>query len=153
MAASARPRDLLFQVDLSKYFGESWWANGRSDYLLVIQFLPDTRGIWICLFCGFFLHVSPNTCNKKCGSTIIFSDLCKYRDKLNTWLVSWGFPREVPSRLPWRTDCWSDEYRQTIVNNNFYSANTEKSSWQLRFCDQSHLRAYWALASAIPLKK
>ena len=42
MAASARPRDLL-QVDLSKYFGESWWANGRSDCLLVNRFPPDTR--------------------------------------------------------------------------------------------------------------
>ena len=114
MAASARPRDLLFQVDLSKYFGESWWANGRSDCLQVNRFPPDTRGIWICLVYGFFLHVPPNTYSKKCGSTIIFWGLCKYRDKLNMWLVSWGFPREVPSRLPWSTGYSSDEYKQTV---------------------------------------
>ena len=120
MAAWARPRDLPFQGDLPNCFGESWWANGRSDFLLVIRYLLDTRGIWICLGFGCFLHVPPNTCNKKCGSTIIFWGLCKYRDKLNMWLVSWGFPREVPSRSPWSTDYSSDEYRRTIVNNNFW---------------------------------
>ena len=118
MAASAMPRDLPFQGDLANYYGWSWFANGQSDCLLVNRFLPDIQGIWICLVCGFFWHVSLNTCSKKCVSTILFSGLCRSRDKLNMWVVSWGFPREVPSRWPWKTDCWSDEYKQIPRKQN-----------------------------------
>ena len=118
MAASAMPRDLPFQGDLTNYYGWSWFANGQSDCLLVNRFLPDIQGIWICLVCGFFWHVSLNTCSKKCVSTILFSGLCRSRDKLNMWVVSWGFPREVPSRWPWKTDCWSDEYKQIPRKQN-----------------------------------
>ena len=153
MAASARPRDLPFQEDLPNYFGKSWWVNGRSDYLLVDWFPPDTRGIWICLVCGFLLHVPPNTCNKKCGSTIIFWGLCKYRDKLNMWLVSWGFPREVPSRSPWSTDYSSDEYRRTIVNNNFWCHEDITKSITAKFLWPITLKDVLTPRECNPLKK